>query len=111
MIHIADEAGAFLLLEKFQAADFDFSIAHAKFFRTPEEIVFFLFCPSGVARGAKVFVLGNPPASGELESELLGAVMRIGGDDVADSTRELALEVIRDHLENKSASHYFFDAH
>lgn len=111
MIRITDEAEAFTLLEKFKAADFDFTVPHAKFFRSPQEVVFFMFCPSGVARGAQVFVLNNPPASGEIEKELLSAVMTFGGDDAADATRELGLDVIREHLENKSATHYFFDAH
>lgn len=111
MIRITDEAEAFTLLEKFKAADFDFTVPHAKFFRTPQEVVFFSFCPAGTARGAKVFVFANPPASGEIENELLSAVMNISGDDAADAARELALDVIREHLENKSASHYFFDAH
>jgi hypothetical protein len=111
LIRITDEAEAFLILEKYKAADFDFTVAQAKFFRSPKEIIFFLFCPAGVARGAQVFVLGNPPASGELENDLLTAVMNFSGDEAAEATRELALEVIREHLENKSASHYFFDAH
>lgn len=118
MIRITDEAEAFTILEKFRAADFDFTVAHAKFFRSPlreesygQEMIFFLFCPSGAARGAQVFVLGNPPVSGELENELLSAIMNFGGDAAADTTRELALEAIRDLLENKSAGHYFFDAH
>lgn len=111
MIRITDEAEAFTLLEKFKAADFDFTVPHARFFRSPQEVVFFSFCPAGITRGAKVFVFSNPPPSGELENDLLREIMNIAGDDAADTARELALEVIREHLENKSASHYFFDAH
>lgn len=111
MQFISDEAEAFSILETFGAADFDFGIHHARFLRSPQHVVFFLFCPAGKSKGARVFVFDNPPVAGEIETSLLNEVLKFGGDEHADALREHASEVIREFLETKGASHYFFDAH
>jgi hypothetical protein len=111
LIRITDEAEAFTILEQLHAAVFDYSIPHARFFRTPAQVVFFMFAPQGVTKGAHVFVFDNPPAAGDIETQLLNAVLGFSGDAHADELRELAAEVIREFLESKSAEHYFFDAH
>jgi hypothetical protein len=108
---VIDEAEAFLVLESFGAADFDFSSQQATFFHSPQQIVFLAFCPSGVMKGARVFVFDNPPVVGQIEKDLLKEILNIEGDSHADELRELASEVIREYLETKSASGYFFDAH
>jgi hypothetical protein len=108
---ISDEAEAFSILETFGAADFDFGVHHARFLRSPQQVVFFLFCPEGKSKGARVFVFDNPPVAGEIETDLLSTVMKLGGDKHAEELREYASEVIREHLETKGAGHYFFDAH
>lgn len=108
---IDDEAEAFNILEQFGAAEFDFTKQQVRFLRSPEQLVFFLFCPEGISKGAHVFVLVNPPAPGEIETELLSAVMKFDGDEASDSLRENAVEVLRNYIENKNAGHYFFDAH
>lgn len=111
MIRITDEAEAFAVLEELSAVDFDFTQQHAKFLRSPKRMVFFLFCPAGTAKGAHVFLFDNPPVAGEIENDLLSAVMQFGGDAHADELRERGSEAIREFLETKSAGHYFFDAH
>lgn len=111
MIRITDEADAFTILETFGAADFDFTEQQVHFLRTPQHVVFFLFCPEGIAKGAHMFLFDNPPVAGEIENDLLGAVMQFEGDAHADALREAATETIRDYLETKGAGHYFFDAH
>ncbi len=111
MLIITDEAESFSILESFAAAEFDYSVQHAKFFRSPEKVVFFLFCPDGIMKGARVFVFDNPPIAGEIETDLLKIIMSFNGDKHADLLREHASEVIREHLETKGADHYFFDAH
>ncbi len=111
MITITDEVEAFSILEQFDAADFDFTIHHSRFLRSEKQIVFLLFCSKGVAKGAKVFLFDNPPVAGEIENNLLGELMKFGGDIHADAARDQSLEVIREFLETKSADHYFFDAH
>jgi hypothetical protein len=111
MLHITDEAEAFTILESFNAADFDFSVQHARFLRSPQHVVFFLFCPAGKSKGARVFVFDNPPIAGEIESDLLNEILKLSGDPPADSLREHASDVIRNFVETKQAGHYFFDAH
>lgn len=111
MIKITDEAEAFSILESFNAADFDFTIQHVRFLRSPTQIVFFVFCPQGISKGAHVFTFDNPVVAGDIETRLLHSIMQFGGDEHSDSLREFASEVIREFLETKGASHYFFDAH
>jgi hypothetical protein len=111
VIKITDEAEAFTILEPFGAADFDFTIQHAQFLLSSKQIVFFLFCPTGISKGAHVFTFDNPPIAGEIENQLLSAIMQFGGDQHSDSLREAASEAIREFLETKGANHYFFDAH
>jgi len=108
---ITDEVEAFSLLEKFGAADFDFAVHHARFLRADNRLAFLLFCCEGSAKGARVFLFGNPPVTGDIENNLLSELMRFGGDQHADAARDLALESVREFLETKSADHYFFDAH
>ncbi len=108
---ITDEAEVFSVLEQLHAADFDYAVRQAKFFRTPELVAFFMFCPDGTQKGARLFLFDNPPVMGEIENDLLSAVMKFSGDASADSLRETASEVIREYLETKSANQYFFDAH
>lgn len=111
MNRISDEAEAFSILETFGAADFDFTRQHAHFLRSPKQIVCFLFCPEGISKGTHVFTFENPPLAGEIENELLVAIMQFGGDQYSDALREAGAELIREFLETKSAGHYFFDAH
>lgn len=111
MNKITDEAEAFSILESFGAADFDFTIQHARFLRSPKQIVFFLFCPQGISKGAHVFTFDNPAVAGDIETKLLHSILQFGGDNDSNAIRELGSEVIREFLETKSADHYFFDAH
>jgi len=111
VIKISDEAEAFSILESFGIADFDFTIQHARFLRSPEQVACFLFCPQGISKGAHVYTFENPPRAGEIEKELLVEIMQFSGDEHADALREAGAELIREFLETKSAGHYFFDAH
>jgi hypothetical protein len=111
VISITDEVDAFSVLEKFDAADFDFTVHHARFLRSDKQFAFLLFCCEGVAKGARVFLFDNPPVAGDIENNLLSELMNFQGDKLADAARELALETVREFLETKSADHYFFDAH
>lgn len=111
MIRITDEAVVFSMLEKFGAAEFDYSVHQARFMRSASEFIFFLFCSKGASKGAQVFVFGNPPAAGDIEQNLLRELLQFGNDEYAESARDLAIDAVREYLETKDAREYFFDAH
>lgn len=111
VIQITDEADVFTILEQFHFADFDYSEKQAAFLRTPEHLLFFVFCPEGKMKGAHLYMFDIPPAQGDIETGLLTALMKFSGDNWADETRENAEDVIRDYLETNPGGKYFYDAH